>query len=279
MRAYEPWKNSNGRPPSRTSRSTTRPTTIVWSPPGYCASSRQSTYAIASSSTGAPETPLRQGVARKRSAPFVANSCDSASWCSPRMLTANTPARSMRGHVEDECATQNNTSGGSSDNDANAFAAIPTGSSSSIAVMMVTPVAKFPSTSRKRRSSGVTTTSPAGGSAIACCAAELDGEAVGRGEDLRTARARDEVARVAQDRVHRVVAVRWTVVEQRELARTGFARDVDRVLDGAVTPVALLLVLGSGVLRVVDHEVRAVAQLEHVVGHVEIGIARHRAGS
>src|SRR5215471_10265763 len=101
------------------------------------------------------------------------------------MFTANTPARSIRGQVDDECATQNNTSGGSSDNDANAFAAIPTGSPSSIAVMIVTPVAKFPSTSRKRRSSGVTTTSPAGGSAIARRAAELHDESVGGGEDLR----------------------------------------------------------------------------------------------
>ena len=58
------------------------------------------------------------------------------------MLTANLRACSIRGHVLDECATQNNTSGGSSDNDVNELAAMPTGSSPSIAVMIVTPVAK-----------------------------------------------------------------------------------------------------------------------------------------
>ena len=58
------------------------------------------------------------------------------------MLTANVPAASMRGHVDDVCATQNRMSGGSSDNDVNELAAMPTGSSPSIAVMIVTPVAK-----------------------------------------------------------------------------------------------------------------------------------------
>ena len=48
----------------------------------------------------------------------------------------------MRGHVDDECATQNSMSGGSSESDVNELAAMPTGSSPSIAVMMVTPVAK-----------------------------------------------------------------------------------------------------------------------------------------
>ena len=48
----------------------------------------------------------------------------------------------MRGHVLDDFATQNSTSGGSSDTDVNELAAMPTGSSPSIAVMIVTPVAK-----------------------------------------------------------------------------------------------------------------------------------------
>src|SRR3978361_1404256 len=97
---------------------------------------------MASSSTGAPDTPTCQGVAEKRSAPFFANSCESSSWSSPGMFTAKEPADSMSAHVDDECATQNKISGGSSDNDVNEFAAIPTGSSPSIAVMIVTPVAK-----------------------------------------------------------------------------------------------------------------------------------------
>ena len=47
----------------------------------------------------------------------------------------------MRGHVDDVWATQNRISGGSSDSDVKEFAAMPTGSSPSIAVMIVTPVA------------------------------------------------------------------------------------------------------------------------------------------
>ena len=85
------------------------------------------------------------------------------------------------------------------------------------------------------------------------------------------------VTRVAQDGVEPVVAVRRAVVEQRELARARLLRDVDRVLDGAVTPGALDLVLVGGVLRVVDEEVDAVAQLEHVVGDVVVGVVGHGA--
>ena len=87
------------------------------------------------------------------------------------------------------------------------------------------------------------------------------------------------VARVAQDGVEPVVAVRRAVVEQRELARARLLGDVDRVLDGAVTPVPLDLVLVGGVLRVVDEEVDAVAQLEHVVGNVVVGVVGHGAGA
>ena len=54
----------------------------------------------------------------------------------------------MRGHVDDAFDAQNSTSGGSSDTDVNEFAETPTGSSPSIAVMMVTPVAKCPRTVR-----------------------------------------------------------------------------------------------------------------------------------
>ncbi len=72
--------------------------------------------------------------------------------------------------------------------------------------------------------------------------------------------------------------MRRAVVEQRELARAGFLGDVDRVLDGAVTPRALDLVLVGGVLRVVDEQVDAVAELEHVAGYVVVGVVGHGAG-
>ena len=61
----------------------------------------------------------------------------------------------MRGQVVDVFAAQNSTSGGSSDTDVNEFAAMPTGSSSSIAVMTVMPVAKWPRTDRNDAPSGV----------------------------------------------------------------------------------------------------------------------------
>ena len=57
------------------------------------------------------------------------------------MFTANLRACSMRGHVVDVRATQNSTSGGSSDTDVNELAATPAGSPSETAVMIVTPVA------------------------------------------------------------------------------------------------------------------------------------------
>ena len=69
------------------------------------------------------------------------------------------------------------------------------------------------------------------------------------------------------------------VVEQHELLRAGFTRDVHGVVDGRVAPVPLRLVLLRRVLRVVDQHVDAVAQLEDVVRHVVVGIVRTTAGS
>jgi hypothetical protein len=71
-----------------------------------------------------------------------------SSWCSLRMLTVNLPAASIFGHVDESFDAQNSTSGGSSDTDENEFADTPMGSFSSIAVMIVTPVAKWPRTVR-----------------------------------------------------------------------------------------------------------------------------------
>jgi hypothetical protein len=48
----------------------------------------------------------------------------------------------MCGHVDDDFAAQNNTSGGSSETDVNELHAMPTGSSPFTAVMIATPVAK-----------------------------------------------------------------------------------------------------------------------------------------
>ena len=86
--------------------------------------------------------------------------------------------------------------------------------------------------------------------------------------------ARGELARVGRDAIHVVVAVQRVVVEQHEAAHAGFARDVHRVLDRAVTPVPLRLVLLERVLRVVDEQVDAVAQLEHAGRDVVVGVGR-----
>ena len=55
-----------------------------------------------------------------------------------------------------------------------------------------------------------------------------------------------------------LVAVRWVVVEQSKTLGARFARDVHRVVDRAMTPVALRAPFAGGVLRVVDQEVDAV---------------------
>ena len=97
-------------------------------------------------------------------------------------------------------------------------AAMPTGSSPSIAVMIVTPVAKCPNTSRNRRSSGVTISST-GRSAIVVRRSRRRRRALRRAAiTLGPADPCRQVAGVAQDLVDRVVAVRGAVVEQRELA-------------------------------------------------------------
>src|SRR3954468_5028696 len=111
------------------------------------------------------------------------------------MLMAKVPAASMRGQVLDEFATKNSTGGGASEREVNELAARPTGSPSSTAVMIVTPVAKWPSTSRNRLSSGTMTSSvtlapvargPRGG-------LESVPHAIVGGEHLGAADPRDEV--------------------------------------------------------------------------------------
>ena len=56
------------------------------------------------------------------------------------------------------------------------------------------------------------------------------------------------------------------VMEQRQRLRACFLRDHHRVLDRAVPPRGLLGEFGDGVLRVVDHEVGPVTELERTFG-------------
>ncbi len=62
-----------------------------------------------------------------RSASFCANSRHTSSSSSPSMFAAHLPAAWMRGHVVDDFAAQNSTSGGSSDTVVNELHAMPTG--------------------------------------------------------------------------------------------------------------------------------------------------------
>ncbi len=66
------------------------------------------------------------------------------------MFTQNAPALAMRGQLVELRAGARITIGGSSESAANDWHVKPTGTPSSSAVTMVTPVAKWPSTSRNR---------------------------------------------------------------------------------------------------------------------------------
>src|SRR4051794_3949605 len=162
------------------------------------------------------------------------------------MFTANAPDAWIRGHVVELRAAQKSTSGGSSDTDVNEFAAIPTGSPSSTAVITVTPVAKCPSTARNWASSGRRMSSVSAGPAGVVPSVirgsygrrllhverrlQCDRESLRRRDDRGPAAAGREVAGVAEDEVDLFVGVRGIVVEQRELAGAGLVRDVHGVL-------------------------------------------------
>ena len=212
------------------------------------------------------------------------------SWCSSSTFTMKWPARWMRGQVLDDFAAQNSTSGGSSDTDVNEFAAMPTGSSPSIAVMTVMPVAKWPSTERNDAASGLRMS---GVGAVGCAVLvghagwssaaavrrrKLERQALGGREHLAGADAGGGVAGAATSSWSiwsSLCAGSWWKSARRWAP--GFLRHVHRVVDGAVTPVPLVLELGRRVLRVVDQQVDAVAEVEHVLGHEVVGVGRRRS--
>src|SRR5260370_35149338 len=108
---------------------------------------------------GEPLADGGQPMRLKRSAPLVANTRQTSSWCSLRMFTVNLPAASILGQVDESFDAQNNTSGGSIDTEVKEFAETPMGSFPPIAVMIVTPAAKCPRTVRDDGSSGGMTVS------------------------------------------------------------------------------------------------------------------------
>ena len=95
-------------------------------------------------------TPGVHSTPENLSPPETAKARHTASWCSPRMLTQNAPARAMRGQLVELLAGARITMGGSRERAAKDWQEKPTGSPSSVAVTMVMPVAKWPSTSRNR---------------------------------------------------------------------------------------------------------------------------------
>src|SRR6478735_3136637 len=123
----------------------------------------------------------------------------------------------MRGQVLDVFAAQNSTSGGSSDTDVNELAARPTGSSPSIAVMTVMPVAKWPRTERNDAASGPITSGSLMGRAPRSSGVgrEPQDHTLGRGDDLRPVDGGGTLLRLELERVDLVVTVRGIVVEQR----------------------------------------------------------------
>src|ERR1700688_2649024 len=302
--------------PRRTPMSSTLPTTSSWSPASYARTNVHSTQARAPSSTGAPLPAGVQPTPVNLSPPEMAKSRPSASWSSVRMLTQNAPAAAMRGQLVEFFPGASATSGGSSDSDVNAWQVKPTGWPPCMAVTIVTPVTKWPRTSRKRPASSVAapvasrSSPPASTASIPplvaslivplvvlgllssarpralrrSATAEVDGQSfLGGQHAVETARIGISPG-LAQESIEVVVGVLGVVVEQGQLPRAGFGRDVHRVGDGGVSPRGLGPVLLLGVLGVVDHQVGAVAQLEHrrvdfvsVLGGLVIAHERHGA--
>ncbi|GAB2809432.1 hypothetical protein GCM10027200_06590 [Lentzea nigeriaca] len=76
------------------------------------------------------------------SAPALPNTVEISLWSSARTFTQNAPEDAIAVQLRDVRCGQNSTSGGSSDNAANAWQAKPTGPSGDMPVTTVTPVQK-----------------------------------------------------------------------------------------------------------------------------------------
>src|SRR3954447_23020583 len=95
---------------------------------------------------GAPVRPGFQPMVANLSEPLLAKTRHTSSWSSPSTFTANEPAFSMCGQLDDVLPGRKPTSGGSSDADVNDPTASPYGAPSSTAVTITTPVGKWPRT-------------------------------------------------------------------------------------------------------------------------------------
>src|SRR5689334_18067617 len=97
---------------------------------------------------GLPLPECFQPISANLSGALLANTRQTSSWSSARMLTQNEPDAWTLGHDDDCLPAQKSTLGGSSDREANEPIAMPTGVPSATAVMTVTPVGKWPRTWR-----------------------------------------------------------------------------------------------------------------------------------
>src|ERR1700754_2685362 len=133
--------------------SSTRPTTISWSPASCTAWMRQSRYARWPASTGAPESCGCHSTPSNLFTPEVAN--DRHRWCCAalRMLTPKDSVARMRGHEVDVFCGQNNTSGGSRDTLVSDCTSMPCGPSVSAAGITARPGQKRPTPGRSRAES------------------------------------------------------------------------------------------------------------------------------
>src|SRR6266702_8317771 len=94
---------------------------------------------------------------------------------------------------------------------------------------------------------------------------QLDDQSLASCEHLEVPRhALGDHAGVEMHEVDAVVGVRRAMVEERQPSRARLAGDVDRVVDRRVAEVALALELLARVLGVVDQQVDAVGEVEHV---------------
>src|SRR3954452_13625018 len=109
--------------------------------------------------SGEPLPECFQPISANLSSVLLANTRQTSSWSSARMLAQKRPAVWIFGHVDELLPAQNNTRGGSSDSEAKEPTAKPTGWPSVMAVMTVTPVGKWPRTWRNLAESNVTPSS------------------------------------------------------------------------------------------------------------------------
>src|SRR5580692_8011941 len=219
--------------------------------------SSHSTTASELSITGAPVIPGRQPTPENLSPPEMAKARHTASWCSPRMFTQKEPAARMRGQLVDVRAGASTTMGGSSESAANDWHEKPTGAPSSSAVTIVTPVAKWPSTSRNRAWSRPVV------NRVSLRLAQVDGLAfVGR-RDILELLGLGQAPGPVENAVELAVGVRGIVVREEQPFGAGLGGHVHGVGRGGMTPVGLGRELVVGVLPVVHEEIDVVAELEH----------------